>query len=78
MSTLKSSWELKELLINANLITELRIEVEKYIQRNEKTCAGKAQSLSNIFYRNNLQTILESKEQNKTFLELKAINDKYV
>ena len=36
MSILKSSWELESLLKNTTLLTELKTEVNTYIQREKK------------------------------------------
>ena len=75
MSQLESSWNLKDTINSLELSAELKIEIDKYIERENKVSTGKAHSFSNIIYRCNLHYIIANKDKTGLLNELKIINN---
>lgn len=72
MAQLEASWVLEARLKNVNCSDELKLEINKFINRMHDKCTGKRMSVSNISYRNNLHYIEDSLNKEGLIDELRS------
>lgn len=78
MSHLGYSWNLKSELEEMEMSSEIREEVNKFIELYDNDNTGKIQCFGNLFYRSNLQYIINNIKNPNLLSELKALNKKCI
>jgi hypothetical protein len=74
MGQLESSWVLEERLKNIECSSELKKEIENFINKEHDKCTGRHMSTSNITYRGNLHYIEDNINKNGLIYELRTYN----
>ena len=74
MVQLESSWVLEKRLKNIKCSSDLKKEIENFINKEHNKCAGKRMSISNITYRGNLHYIEDNINKNGLIDELRTYN----
>ena len=74
MAQLESSWVLEERLKNIECSSDLKMEIENFINKEHGRCTGKRMSISNITYRRNLHYIEDNIKKDGLLEELRTYN----